>query len=245
MKFLAVLLLVFAFSFADDPEPENILIYHTLLNGYGQTVVTVAQNRWPSANVMAWLGWPVHQESSFNASLDNGTQWDIVILESWAAEADDINWSSLLNHYNNGDFALYVSSYQWNEITALKDLGNAMGVSGFTEIYDSVVPHYAWMQAHPVCTGVTNWDWVDPDIDVLNCRLSVSDALDITGWTEMSGFTGQAGICVANDGKSIISGFTPAYALSGSIIWGNILDFMWENSLELNSSTWAEIKTSF
>ncbi len=239
---LAVLFIVFTFSFADDPD--NILIYHDAYGAYGDVVDTVPQALWTSANVESYTGYPGGQQLAFNNALDGGTSWDIVVLECWYDNTNNINWGSLLNHYNNGDFALFVSNWQWNSGTSGQAaLGNAMGVSAFNGFGSPVIPHYAWDTSHAICSGVSDWSWANPGLGLLNFRFTVSDAVPVTGWTSTE-TTGQAGICVANDGKSIISGFTPAYSAQADVIWTNLYQFMW-NSSPLERSTWGEIKASF
>ncbi len=243
MKFVVCIGLLFA-AVGFSQDPANILIYHDSFGSYGDIVDTAAQALWSSANIEAYTGEPGAQQVAFNTALDGGTDWDIVVLECWYANTNDINWASLLTHYNNGDFALYVSNWQWQSGTSGQAaLGNAMGVSAFSGFGTPIVPHYAWETGHPICAGVSNWDWADPGLGILNCKFTVSDATPVTGWTA-SASTGQAGICVANDGRSIISGYTPAYSASGDVIWTNIYEFMWEGSA-LERTTWGEIKASF
>lgn len=239
---LLFVLLLSAVAFAQDPA--NILIYHDVTGGFGDTVDTAAQALWSSANIQHFTGEPGSQQAAFNAALDGGTDWDIVVLECWYADTNGINWASLLTHYNAGDFALYVSNWQWSSgSSGQAALGNAMGVSAFAGFGTPVIPHYAWETGHPICSGVTDWGWTDPGLITVNCRFTVSDATPVTGWTA-SASAGQAGICVANDGKSVISGFTPAYSSYADVIWTNIYEFMWANSA-LERSTWGEIKASF
>lgn len=69
-----------------------------------------------------------------------------------------------------------------------------------------------------------------------------SDADPVTGWT-FSSQTGEAGICVANDGASVISGYTPGYAVMDVEIWTNILQFMADDEA-LEGSTWGSIKAN-
>ncbi len=242
MKLVLLIVGVFAaMAFAQDPA--NVLIYHDVSGGYGDTVDTAAQDLWPSANVEAYTGYPTAQHAAFNAALDGGTDWDIVVLECWYANTNDIDWVSLLAHYNAGDFVIYVSNWQMASGTSGQAaLGTAMGVTAYTSI-TSVISHYAWETSHAICSGVSTWDWVDPGLGSLNNKLTVSDATPVTGWTSSSS-AGEAGICVANDGYSVISGFTPAYSAAADVIWTNIYNFMWRDTA-LQRDTWAGIKASF
>ena len=229
-------------AFAQDPA--NVLIYHDVFGGYGDTVDTAAQALWSSANIESYTGEPGGQQVAFNTALDGGTDWDIVVLECWYANNNDIDWASLLAHYNAGDFVLYVSNWQWESGTAGQAaLANAMGVSGCAGFGTPIIDHYAWDTGHDICSGVTAWSWANPGLGTLNCRFTVSDATPITGWTASSA-AGQAGICVANDGYSVISGYTLAYTASADALWTNIYNFMWRDTA-LSRDTWAGIKTSF
>jgi len=243
MKILLILAaLVATAAFA---QPTNILIYHDVSGGFGDTVDTAAQALWPSANIEAYTGEPGGQQVDFNTALDGGTDWDIVVLECWYQNTNDINWASLLAHYNAGDFPIFAANWQWESGTSGQSaLANAMGVSGYVGFGSPVIPHYAWEASHPICAGVTDWAWANPGLGTLNSRFTVTDATPVTGWTA-SPAAGEAGICVANDGRSVISGFTPAYSASADDIWTNIYEFMWGGPSSLQSDTWAGIKTSF
>ncbi len=220
-------------------DPANIPIYRDSYAGYGDTVDTAAQALWPSANVEDYTGEPGSRQAAFNTALDGGTDWDIVVLECWYASTEDINWASLLTHYNDGDFVLYVSNWQWAGSAGQSALGNAMGVSAFSTFGTPIVDHYAWDAGHDICSGVTDWSWANPGLGILNCKFTVSDATPVTGWTASSS-AGQAGICVANDGRSVISGYTLAYTAQADVLWTNVYSFMWEDT-SLERDTWAGI----
>jgi hypothetical protein len=243
MKLILSLLAVLTVG-AFSQDPTNILIYHDVRGGYGDTVDTAVRALWSSANVQSFTGEPGGQQAAFNAALDGGTDWDIVVLECWFANTNSIDWASLLTHYNAGDFVLYVSNWQWNTGSAGQAaLATAMGVSSISTFGTPIVPHYAWETGHAICSGITHWNWANPGILVLNCKLTVADAAPVTGWTS-SATAGEAGICVANDGYSVISGYTLAYTAQADDLWTNVYNFMWRNSA-LSRDTWAGIKSSF
>lgn len=239
MKFVFAILAVFALAaFAQDPA--NVLIYHDVSGAYGPAVSTAATNLWPSANILVTYGETM--QGNFNDALTTAT-WDIIVVESWYDDSDGLDWAGITSYYTGGG-PLYVSTWEWtNGTSGQSALGNLMGVTGFATFGSPVVPHYAWEAGHPICDGITDWTWADPGLGILNCKMTVSDATPVTGWTA-SASAGQAGICVANDGHSVISGFTSAYATDGVAIWENILDFMWGDT-SLERDTWAGIKTSF
>jgi hypothetical protein len=227
-----------AFAFAD---PSSILIHYDYSAPYGDAVVVAAQTLWPGATILPIVGdnWP-----AFNTALTTGT-YDIIVLEDWYYNTDNCDWATLLTIYNTTDTRIFLSDWKLGSgSTGIQPLRTAMGVTGVSTISGSVIPHYAWEPAHAICDGISDWGWQDPGLGVLNNRLTVSTAVPVTGWT--SGITaGQAGICVANDGFSIVSGYTPAYANSGLAIWTNILEFMANTSGALEQSTWGAIKAGF
>ncbi len=244
MKFLVCSLLVLI-AVAGAQDPANVLIYYDESAGFGTASITAATNLWPSANIESYQGYPGAQQAAFNAALTGlGAGWDIVVIESWYANGDELYWGGVIDLYDTGAARIYASTWQWASGSAGQGtLANNMGVTGYADIAAPVIPHYAWEPAHPICDGIADWGWADPGLLTLNARLTVSDAVPITGWTA-SVTAGQAGICVANDGHSVISGYTPAYANESVAIWENILNFMWGTSA-LQQSTWGEIKASF
>ncbi|HPR23437.1 MAG TPA: hypothetical protein PK991_12135 [Candidatus Sabulitectum sp.] len=241
MKFVACLTLLLAAA-AFSQDPSNILIYMDVSGGYGEAVVTACNNLWPSCNVYPATGQPGGMYTQFNDALATGP-WDIVVVESWYADCDGLDWAGISSYYNGGG-TLYVSTWEWTGGSSGQGvLGNDMGVTAYSNIQGGVIPHYAWDTGHPICDGISDWGWADPGLGILNCRFTVDSATPITGWTS-SPSAGQAALCVAEDGKSIISGFTLAYANEGVAIWENVLDFMWTGS-PLERTTWGEIKSSF
>jgi hypothetical protein len=118
-----------------------------------------------------------------------------------------------------------------------------MGVSSVTTFGSPVVPHYAWDPSHQICTGISDWNWANPGLITLNCKFAVSDATPVSGWIASSA-AGEAGICVANDGYSVISGYTLAYTAQSDDLWTNVYNFMWRDTA-LSRDTWGGIKASF
>ncbi len=236
--FFGVLFLVTAFAFAEDPA--NVLIYCDIEEGYGEAVLTAAANVWTSTNVCPTQG--PEMNTQFNDALATGP-WDIVIVENWYNDIDGLDWAGLSSYYDNGG-TLFLSTWEWTGGTSGQSaLAGEMGVSGFNSI-TQVIPHYAWEATHPICAGISDWGWTDPGLVTLNTKFTVSSATPVSGWTT-SAQAGEAGICVAADGKSVISGFTPAYAAESVAIWENILEFMASGGAALSRSTWGGIKASF
>lgn len=244
MKILFCSILVLS-AIASAQDPANVLIYYDDSAGFGNAVNTAASNLWPAANIESYSGEPGGQQAAFNSALTGlGDGWDIIVIESWYANGNELYWGGVNDLYDTGAARIFASTWQWTSGTAGQEaLGNAMGVTGFAGFGAPPIPHYAWDPAHPIAGGITDWDWADPGLGILNARFTVSDAVPITGWTATE-TPGEAGICVANDGHSVISGYTPAYANEGVAIWENILSFMWGTSA-LQQSTWGAIKTSF
>lgn len=240
MKFVACLaLLLTAAAFSQDPA--NILVYYDMSGGYGDAVLTAIGNLWPSCTVNSYTGGTAGY-TSFNSDMASQA-WDIIICEMWYYNTDDLNWA-MLNDIHDTTI-MYVSSWEWeNGTSGQMTLAGNLGVSATSPITGSVIPHYAWETGHPICNGISDWGWNDPGLGTLNARMTVSTATPVTGWTSSSS-AGQAGICVAPNGQSIISGYTIAYTNEAVAIWENVLDFMWTGGSPLERTTWGEIKSSF
>ena len=234
--------LLFLFSIMHAQDPSNILIYQDLLGENGNEAVIACQNLWPGANVYPCAGNPFGMWTQFNDALTTGT-WDIVIVEAWEEATYDLDWEGLNSYYNNGGL-LYASAWSWVEPTPEQvELLIDMGITGagyFTEH----VPHYVWNPDHPITAGISDWDWDPPwAIAFTNSYLGTGDATPLTGWTPEPS-ADHAAICLAPDGRSIVSGFCLAYANEDMQIWENVLQFMW-NSTSLERTTWGSIKSSF
>lgn len=240
MKFIYVLLLIVAAT-AVAQDPVNILIYHDSFGGAGEDVLTAVNNLWSSANVMAYT-YSTGGMTAFNADLITyGDDLDIIIIDCWCGFENDLDWDAVKVLYDAGTVRVFASCWKWSSAATL---GNAMGITGYSDI-STVIPHYAWDSGQAITFGITDWSWSPPSGPaIINIRMTVSDATPITGWTETE-TTGEAGICVANDGYSVISGYTPAYANQSVALWENILEFMWLGQQALQSGTWAGIKTAF
>ena len=221
-------------------DPSLVLIHLDNYAGYGDAVLDACDNLWPGATILPVLA---DDWATFNTALTTGP-YDLIILENWNVNTDGCDWATLLNIYNTTDTRIFLSDWKLSSgATGVADLMNAMGVTGAVTI-GSVIPMYVWDAGHPICDGIGDWTWVDPGLGVLNNKLTVSDAIPVTGWTA-SVTAGEAAICVANDGYSVISGFTPAYANDAVGIWENILEFMAGGTGALQQSTWGAIKSSF
>jgi len=235
------LALVFAFAGCLFAQPTDILVYHDISGAYGNAVITAIGNLWPSCNVVNCSG-GTSGYATFNAAMTS-QEWDIIIAEMWYYNTDDMAWGTL-NDISDTT-VLFVSSWEWeNGHLRQMNLANSLGVTATSPIYSPVIPHYAWDAGHPICSGITDWGWADPGLGILNARMTVSTATPVTGWTSSSQ-AGQAGICVAPNGQSIISGFTPAYANDAVNIWENLLEFMAGGGGALQQTTWGAIKAGF
>jgi len=239
MKILTLFLVISVASVAVS-DPNLVLIHYDSYGGYGEAVLDAAFNIWPSATILPVLDdWPL-----FNNALTTGP-YDIIVLENWNVNTDDCDWATLNTIYTTSDTRIFLSDWKLSSGgTGVQTLMNTMGASSAAPISGGVIPHYAWEPAHDICMGIADWNWMDPGLGILNNRLTVSDAFPVTGWSA-SPTAGEAAICVANDGRSVISGFTPAYAVESQAIWENILIFMWDGGSALQQGTWGSIKASF
>lgn len=222
-------------------QPSNVLVYNDTYGGYGDAVITAIGNVWPGATVDAFTGGEAGQ-TAFNTALNTNT-YDVIIIECWYWDTDDLYWGGVNDLYDTGAAVVYASSWEWeNGTSGQLALANAMGVASTTPDFN-LSPMYVWDAGHPIVDGITDWSQADPGLNIKNTWMTVDDADPITGWAATP-TPGQAAICVANDGISVISGFTAGYANDGVNIWENILGFM-EGGTALQQSTWGAIKSSF
>ncbi|MCK4806603.1 MAG: hypothetical protein KAT09_03105 [Candidatus Aegiribacteria sp.] len=238
MKLVALLLLVSVTGIC-VADPSLVLVHYDEFSGYGTAVLTAISNVWPGSTVLSVLG---NDWTTFNDALAADT-YDVIILENWYWSSDGCNWPLLLNIYTTTDTRIFLADWRLSfGATGVQDLMIAMGVSGVTT-NGSPLPHYAWEPAHEICVGISDWSQVDVGLSIYSNNLTHPSAVPVTGWAATA-TPGMAGICIASDGVSIISGYTPAYSTEGVAIWENILEFMGDG-LALQQSTWGEIKSSF
>ncbi|MCD4702643.1 MAG: hypothetical protein K8S24_12385 [Candidatus Aegiribacteria sp.] len=238
MKLIGFLLLVSVTGIC-LADPGLVLVHYDIHGGYGTAVFDAITNVWPGSTVHSVEGadW-----TTFNNALATNT-YDVIILENWNASSDNCDWAALLNIYNMSDTRIFLSDWKLiSGATGVQDLMIAMGVSGVTT-NGSILPHYAWEPMHMICDGISDWGQVDVGLGIDSNNLTHSSAVPVTGWTATA-TPGMAGICIASDGVSIISGYTPAYSNECVAIWENILEFMGA-PVALQQSTWGEIKSSF
>jgi hypothetical protein len=241
MRF-ALFLIMLALAGAVVAQPSSVLVYNDTYGGYGDAVLTAIANVWPGATVDAFTGGTAGQQA-FNTALSSGS-YDVIIIECWYYDTDDLDWAAVDDLYDTGGGTLvYASSWEWATGTSGQmDLANSMGVYIVTPDYNWS-PHYVWDAGHPIVQGITDWTQSDPGINCKNGWMSVNNATPVTGW-DPAPVAGMAGICVASDGHSVISGYGVAYANDGVNIWENILEFM-ASGMSLQESTWGAIKASF
>jgi hypothetical protein len=233
---LFVLVLIAGLSVAQDPA--NILVYYDYYAPTGDAVLTALSNLWPSATVIPCSGYPGGMYTQFNTALDTGA-WDMVIVESWYAANTSLNWPGIADYYTGGG-KLFVASWSWTG--GQQAAATAMGVTAEAQM-PNLQPMYVWDSASPIVEGITDWSQTDPGLITKSCSFTVGTAIPVTGWTS-SPTPGQAAICVAPDGHSVISGYVPAYSTQNVAIWENILGFMW-GEVGLTPATWGDIKSQF
>jgi hypothetical protein len=239
---LTMVLALLALAGSAFAQPGSILVYNDTYGGYGDNVLTAIGNIWPGTTVDSFTGGAAGQQG-FTAALSSGS-YDIIIIECWYYDTDDLDWAAVADKYDTSVATLvYASSWEWeNGTSGQMALANKMGVYATTPDLNWS-PHYVWEPGHPIVDGITDWTQSDPGINIKNAWMTVNNATPVTGW-DPSPVAGAAGICVASDGHSVISGFTLGYANDGVNIWENVLEFMW-SGMSLQQSTWGAIKSSF
>jgi hypothetical protein len=123
-------------------------------------------------------------------------------------------------------------------------LKTAMGITSASAVYMPPITHYVWDTGHQVFSGITDPSYADPGYGTGANRITVATATPISGWVS-SPTAGQAAMCVAPDGESIISGYFASLNPTQAVpMWENILEFMWGVG-SLTPATWGSIKTEF
>lgn len=233
--FLGVLTISASMIYADP----SILVYHDVADGYGNAVIDAIDELWPSCTPEVYTG--TAGQYGFNVALSSGN-WDAVTIECWCSDLYGIDWLQILDMYNNGDAAFFIYCFNWIGPDGLLDLVNAMGIEGWCptsymqlmEVFDPL---------HPLVQGISDWQqYYVTSIIMQRVILIHSDAYPVTGWGSIHDY--QDGICVTPDGRSVISGFCPAYAVEGVAIWKNILRYICDTG-SMQSRTWGSIKSCF
>lgn len=238
MKYI-LLVGIFTLSASMAHAEPSVLVYHDVTDGYGNAVLEAIDELWSSCTPEVYTG--TEEQTGFNAALSSG-EWDVVTIECWHSDLNGIDWLQILDMYNNDEAAFFIYCFNWIGPDGLFDLVHAMGIAAWSPSY--------YMQlmevldySHPIVQGISNWEQYYVESIMIQRVAFIHDtAYPVTGWVAGSGYVD--GICVTPDGRSIISGFCPAYAMEGVAIWKNILSFLWDNS-SLQSSTWGNIKGSF
>jgi hypothetical protein len=239
MKGILIVLAVWGLALAQDPTV--ITIEYDDYNGYGTAPLTAITNLWPACTVNSFNGNP----AGWADAVDSSTSIAIADMHNYTLQ-DAAAFSYLTDWYN--DPALGPIWYaDWGMSQSYSDLlKTAMGVTAVSAVYMPPITHYLWEAGSPIGTGITDWSYADPGYGTGANRLTVGTATPITGWTATP-TAGQAAICVAPDGNSIISGYFASLNPTQAVpLWENILNFMWGSSGPgLSPSTWGDIKTQF
>ena len=242
-----VILIGFALSFSATVQASpSVLVYHDVADGYGDAILTAIDNLWPACTADIYTGLP--EQSGFNNALMQGS-WDVVILECWHAQTNGIDWYEVKDMYLNEEAEFFVYNWFWYGSSAGQfQLFQAMGiedlaVSSYNDSMGVCDP------SHPIVQGISDWSQylIFPGGGgsvIRQIKFLCGNAYPVTGWYPSHPTYEFGGICVAVDGKSIVSGFCPAYAVEAVAIWENILNFLWDGS-PLQQSTWGQIKADF
>lgn len=224
-------------AFAQDPAV--VTIEYDDYGGYGTAPLTAIANLWPACTIESFNGNP----TGWADAIDSST--DIVIgdMHNYTLQ-DALAFSYITDWYN--DPALGPIWYaDWGMAnTYSATLKAAMGISSASAVYMPPITHYVWDATHQVFDGITDPSYADPGYGTGANRITVSTATPISGWVS-SPTAGQAAICVAPDGESIISGYFASLNPTQAVpMWENILMFMWGEE-SLTPATWGSIKTEF
>jgi len=162
----------------------------------------------------------------------------------WQAGTNGIDWGRIESMYVNDEAELFVYNWHWygsnaGQFQCFQTMGIiTLAVSSYNILME------VWDAGHPIVQDISDWSQYDvypSGFFIRQIRLICATANPITGW----GYgQEEGGICIAEDGESIVSGYCPAYSFEAVDIWINILEFLYYPDA-INRSTWGEIKASF
>jgi hypothetical protein len=239
MKWLLFFTLA-ATCLATAQDPTVITIEYDNYEGYGMAPLYAIAYLWPGCSIESFCGSP----AAWADAVDSETSIAIGDMHNYALQ-DEAAFSHLTDWYN--DPALGPMFYaSWQMYAPTDDvLMQAMGITEASQIQMPPIEHYLWQAFSPISMGITDWSYVNPgSYSIGGSRLTVSTAIPVTGWTNTP-MPGQAGLCIANDGQSIVSGYFPSLnPTQSNVLWRNILSYMWGSSGPgLTPMTWGSIKT--
>lgn len=225
-------------AFAQDPN--IVTIEYDEYGGYGTAPLTAIAALWPSCTVESFNGNP----TGWADAIDSSTDILIGDMHNYALQ-DVAAYSYITDWYNDPAMGpIWYASWQMGSYTYDDALTAAMGITGVTAVSMPPITHYAWEPSHQVFNGITDLSYGDPGYTTGANRITVGTATPISGWTSTIS-TGQAAMCVAPDGESIISGYFASLNPTQAVdIWTNILMFMWGEE-GLTPATWGSIKAGF
>lgn len=236
---LIALFLMVGSAYAADPE--NVLVEYDVYGGYGMAVLDAIDDLWPDADVESYNGnW-----TGFISALTGSTDWDVVVCEAHNYTSfTTSHFQAMADWYDDEDGPLFYADWAMHYGYSTT-LYNAMGVSSTVNIYMPPQPHYIWDEDHPIFDGVDDLTYGDPGYGTGGQRFTVDDAVPISGWTS-SETSGQAGLCIANDGYSVICGIFPSLVLEDpEYLWTNILTFMWAPLTGVQPASLGQIKAMY
>jgi hypothetical protein len=228
---------------ASAQDPTVITIEYDDYEGYGMAPLYAIAYLWPGCSIESFNGNP----SVWADAVDSETSIAIGDMHNYALMDEDA-FAHLTVWYS--DPALGPMFYaSWQMYASHDDvLMQAMGITEASSIQMPPIEHYLWQAFSPISIGITDWSYVNPGggYGIGGSRLTVSTAIPVTGWTNTP-MPGQAALCIANDGQSIVSGYFPSLNPTQSFaLWKNILCYMWGSSSPgLTPMTWGSIKTMF
>jgi hypothetical protein len=236
---LIIMALAVVVSFAVVPDPEHILVkYDTGYTGIDNIIQALTAESWP------YTGFAGQTFPSFWTALNDGTDWDFVIM-------DDLNYRDTttgnytqLTTYGTAHpdcriiFAdWYMANY--SGIWAFFDVTSVSGIGG------TALPAYVWDADSPCFDGLTPPPvMVNPgSFGTIGHRLGWTAAKATSdvplGWTASSTAGQAAWVFARLQGtetyrrpRSLMQGFSQGFNPSNGVAYyQNILHYMWDEEL--------------
>jgi hypothetical protein len=233
---LIILAIAVAVSFAVVPDPEHILVrYDTGYTGLDNIITALNNESWPHTDFIGT------NFAGFWAALNDGTEWDFVIMEDLNYRDVTIADYDQLPTYGTAhpDCRIIFADWYMQNYTSIWSF---FDVNGCTGIGNTAIPAYVWDPDSPCFDGLTPPPViVNPgSFGTIGHRLGWNAAKATSdvplGWVSTS-TAGQACWVFARlqgteewrRPRSLMQGFSMGFNPSNGVAYyQNILHYMWD-----------------
>ncbi len=144
-------------------------------------------------------------DADFLGALTGGTDWDLVIVDQYSSYLSPNAKAAIEDYVDNGGYC-FINYWDWDD-----SLAAHFDADYISEYYAPLNIH-CWSTSHPLYTTPNALDLLITNSDTCNCDgayfTAYSGATAVSGYTS-SPQTGQHGIIVGNDDRTILFGGIP------------------------------------